>query len=235
MIRNLKALILAALAVAALGAVMASAAQAAPKFTVPGAAENAETTLTVLKDGTTKTAHQVFDIWNSKMEEEKTITCNEATGDATVKGASQTAILSITPGFSGSCQFLGQEVTVENKGCNFEFTALGLLHIRSESEVAGKKCKHGESPIVFQTKAPLECKVEVAEQTVEGITYHNLADGTITLNVPEAGAAKLTYNATGKDCPFGTLSNGNFTTGNVIITGEKKGTTEMVNISWDKE
>ena len=232
MIRNLKALVLAALAVAALGAVMASAAQAAPKFTVEGAVESTETTLTTLKDGTGKTAHQVFDIFNSEGKEEKSITCNEATGDATVKGASQTAILALTPGFSGSCQFLGQEVVVENKGCTFEFTALGLLHIRSQ---AGKECKAGKNPIIFQTKAPLECKVEVAEQTVEGITYHNLADGTITINVPEAGVPTLNYTATGKDCPFGARTNGNFTTGNVIITGEKKGTETMVNISWDKE
>ena len=230
MIRNLKALILAALAVAALGAVMASAAQAAPKFTVAGATEASETTLTILKDGTGKTAHQVFDFFNALGAEEKTITCNEITGDATVKGASQTATLFITPGFSG-CQFLGTEVTFPNNGCNFEYTAVGLLHIRSE---AGKECKHGKQPFVFQTKAPLECKIEIGEQTLEGIIYHNLADGTITVNLPEAGVP-ITFNATGKDCPYGTLNNGNFTTGNFIITGEKKGTTEMVNISWDKE
>ena len=232
MIRNLKTLILAMVAVAALGAIVASAAQAVPKFTVEGAVESTETTLTVKPDGTGKTAHQVFDIWNSKMEEEKTITCNEATGDATVKGASFTDATFVTPIFEGKCQFLGQEVTVENTGCNFTFTADGTLHIVSE---AGKECKHGKQPIEFKTKAPLECKVEVAEQTVAGITYHNLADGTITVNVPEAGVPNLTYNATGKDCPFGTLSTGNFTTGNVIVTGEKKESETMVNISWDKE
>lgn len=165
------------------------------------------------------------------MEEEKTITCNEPVGSATVKGASPTAILAVTPGFQGSCQFFGQEVTVKNNGCNFEFTADGLLHIKSEE---GKECKQGKQPISFETKAPFECKVEVGEQTVKGIVYHNLAEGTITVNVPETGLPNLSFNATGKDCPFGALSTGNFTTGNAIITGEKKGTETMVNVSLGK-
>ena len=232
MIRNLKTLAAGVLALVALGAVVASVAQAAPKFTIAGATETTETTLIVRKDGTGKTAHQVLDFWNSQMGEEKTITCNETIGNATVKGASPTDFTIVTQGFIGGCLYLGQEMTLSNNGCNFTYTANGTLHIVSE---AGKECKHGKQPIVFETKAPLECKIEIGEQTIEGITYHNLADGTITVNFPETGAPNLVYNATGKECPFGTLSTGNFTTGNFIVTGEKKGTETMVNISWDKE
>ncbi len=68
MIRNLKVLLLAALAVTALGALSASAAQAATLATFTGAGAGATTEFTILKDGTGKTAHQVFDIrkgrWN---------------------------------------------------------------------------------------------------------------------------------------------------------------------------
>ncbi len=55
-------------------------------------------------------------------------------------------------------------------------------------------------------------------------------DGTIT---GEATNLAVTYNATGFGCPYGTHSNGLLTTSNFILTGEKKGTNEMVEVKWD--
>jgi hypothetical protein len=245
MIRNLKALMLAMLALAALGAVVSSAAQAAPKFTVEGAGATDATTLTLFKDdegGTKpKTAHQVFDIYNKEKTVELSITCNEVTGDGVVVGPEQTDVTIVTPAFEGGgtvfpkCSFAGQDVTVENKGCNLTFQATGTVEIVSENNTAGNKCAHGEKPIVF---AIPNCTVEVGVQTVVNkVRYHNLAGGLITVETPTGAVGdpflELTYNATGTTCPFGTLSNGQYTTGNTIVTGEKQGTTTMVNLKWD--
>lgn len=226
MMRNLKVLMLAALAVVAVGAVSASAAQAA-RFTVPGVAAGTETRLTALKDGTGKTAHQVFDIANTPETTILPITCEEVTGEAIVVGPEPADVTVKTPQFKGNCSFLGQAVTVTNIGCDFTFTpGAPQLHIINAT---GKECKIGKQPITFQTAPPLECKVEVGAQTVEGINYINV-ENHITLEAKEI--KKLKYNATGKDCNFGETENGRYTTGNVTIKGETLGGV-AVPIKWD--
>jgi hypothetical protein len=230
MIRNLKALLLAALAVAALGALAASASAA--EFTAEG---SGETTLTVLPDGTGKTAHHVFDIRKGPNEGVLSITCNESTGDATVFGSSFTQA-TITPHwgktvagvFKTECNFAGQEVEINTGACEFLYTADGTIHIQTDTNLVGE-CKHGKQPITFNNTT-LNCHVEWAEQTITGVKYHNIGGGLITV---EANELAVQYNATGVGCPYGTLNNGLFTTGNTILTGEKKGTNEMVNLAWD--
>ncbi len=232
MIRNLKILLAAALAVSVLSASAASGASAA-SFTVPGAPAGQETTLTVLKDGTGKTAHQVFDIRKADGTGVLSLTCSELTGHATVTGPNPADIHAVTPlieggGLGTNCTFV-QSVKVENTGCNFTFTPDGTLHITSEFAGTPNACRHGEKPIHF-TSTNLNCKVEIGEQTVAGVKYQNLADGTVTV---EQQNIAYTYNAIGAGCPYGTTSNGLLTTGNFIITGEKKGTSEMVEVKWD--
>jgi hypothetical protein len=230
MIRNLKVLLLAALAVTAFGAVTASGASAAT-FT----SESAETTLTALPDGTGKTAHHVFDIRKEPGVGVLSITCNEFTGDATVTGTSFTQATTtphwgknVAGVFKTECNFAGQEVEVNTGACDLLFTADGTIHIQTDTNLVGE-CKHGKQPITFNNTT-LNCHVEVGEQTVSGVKYHNLPDGTVTL---EANELAVQYNATGVGCPYGTLSNGQFTTGNTIVTGENPKTGTMVNISWD--
>jgi hypothetical protein len=245
MIRNLKILTLAMLALAALGATVSSAAQGAARFTVEGAGAADETTLTFLKDdenGTKpKTAHHVLDIWNPPHTLALQLTCSELTGDATVVGSEQTDTTFVTPAFEGSgivfpkCNFAGQDVTVENKGCNLTFFANGEVQITSENNTFGNKCAHAEKPIAFVIP---NCAVEIGAQVlVNKVRYHNLAGGLITLETPTGGVGdpslKFTFNAVGAACPFGTIGGGEYTTGNTIITGEKKGTTTMVNLKWD--
>jgi hypothetical protein len=220
MIRNLKVLLAAVMAVTAFGALAASGASAAT-FTAEGAGEGT-TTLTVLKDGTGKTAHQVFDIRKEPGVGVLSITCNEVTGSGHIIGASNTDATAVTPKFEGGgavfpqCSFAGQSVTVENTGCNFTFTASGQLHIISEFTGAGNLCKYGEKSLHFNSPV-LNCKVEVGEQTVNGIVYHNLVDGTVTIEGTELAVA---YKATGVGCPYGEKTNGQYTTGNAIVTGE---------------
>ncbi len=234
MIRNLRIISLA-VAVTVLGAAIASGAQAA-EVTVEGAEEAKETTLTILRDGQGKTAHQVLDISKADGTGVLSLTCNEVTGDATVVGKSFTDFTVVTPIFEGGgaatgadvtdCTFGGQTVKVENTGCNFTFTAGSpQLHIVSQ---AGKECKHGKQPIELSFGG--SCKVEIAQQTIEGVKYHNLADGTVTVEMANLG--EIEYSATGLMCPYGTTSNGILTTGNVILTAEKKGTTDMLNLKW---
>jgi hypothetical protein len=247
MIRNLKVLMAAAMALAAFS-VLAQAAQAAPKFTAPGVGAAAETTITLQPDEAagTKTAHHVFDIKGPPPTEEVlSITCNELTGDGVVKGES-TESVTITPHygktnekgvFETKCNFAGQEVEVSTGACDYNVTASGLLHVETDKNLTGE-CKIGANPIVFER---LNCKVEVGAQTVEGIKFHegpergNPKKKTITL---EANNLVIKYKATGTLCPFGEQTNGTYTTGNTIITGSKKGSvaeTEMVGIAWDKE
>jgi hypothetical protein len=232
MIRNLKSLLLA-LAVAALGALAASAASAA-EFTAEGQAGK-ETTLTVLPDGTGKTAHHVFDIRKGPNEGVLSITCNESTGNATASGSSF-AQATITPHwgktvagvFKTECNFAGQEVEINTGACDFLYTADGTIHIQTDTNLVGE-CRHGKQPISF-SNTTLNCHVEWGEQTITGVKYHNIAGGLVTV---EGNELAVEYNATGVGCPYGTLNNGQFTTGNTILTGEKKGTTEMVNLAWD--
>ncbi len=224
MIRNLKVLLLAVLAVTALGALSASAAQAAAKFTAPGAGAGATTEFKILKDGTGKTAHQVFDIRRADGTGVLSLTCNEIAGAGTAVGPEPTEVTVPTPAFQGPCNFAGQEVTIQNTGCNFLFTASGLLHVVNDGALG---CAHGNRPIHF-TNSILNCKVEWGAQTTEGVKYHNLEGGLITVEMPEL---QVQYNSTGAGCAYGTTTNGLFTTGNFIFEGRRGGA--KVNISWD--
>jgi hypothetical protein len=236
MIRNLKGLVLAVAAVAALGALVTTAAQAHTPATFTSAA--AETTLTVLPDGTGPTSHWVFAIRKTEGTGVLPITCTQTTGDGTVTGTSFAGFTITTPLFEGGCTFLGQSVIVENTGCNFTYTADGTLHITSEFPAVPKTCRHKEKSIHWQTKPPLECKVEIGEQTVSGVKYQNLdAAGQAvetngqTITVEQSEVA-IKYHATGKDCPYGTLENGLLTTSNFILTGDIDNTNTMTSILW---
>jgi hypothetical protein len=232
MIRNLKTLLLAALAVTALGALAASAAQAHPEFTAQVQAGK-ETTVTALPDGTGKTAHHVFDIRKGPNEGVLSITCNEFTADGVVSGSTFSEV-TVTPHwgktvagvFKTECNFVGQEVEVNTGACDLVLTATETVIIKTDTKLVGE-CKHGKQPITFNNTT-LNCHVEVGEQTITGIKYHNFADGTVTV---ESTALAVQYNATGVGCPYGTKTNGQFTTGNTILTGEDI-TGAMVPLSW---
>lgn len=203
MIRNLKALMIAAVAVLAMSAMAASAAQGAVEFhSSSGAA-----TLTTTPDGTGKTAHQVFDAAGG------TITCNTVSGEASIGGSTAAAVQSTTITYSGNCNFVGQAATVNMNGCNYNFHANGEVDI---------VCT-GSNEITFSVPSPV-CDVVVPPQTGLGtVTYHNINSNTeVTLEPHVTG---ITYTATGAGCPTaGTFSDGNYTTGNVIITAEQGST-----------
>jgi hypothetical protein len=255
-IRNLKALLLAALAVTAFSALAASSAQAVPKFTAPGAGAAAKTTLKVVKDGTGKTAHQVFDISKLDGSGVITFTCEELTGSGTVVGESVEEGVIATPAFQtttaveNKCEVVGQpEVRITNTGCDITFTAAGEVKIVNE---ATHICAHstessheaGKEPITIQSGS-LSCTVEVGAQTVVGkVKYHNLTNAlvtvksgegeTITVETPPiATPLGVTYNSYGVGCPYGTTTNGKYTTGNLLVQGLRENGAQQV-IRWDE-
>jgi hypothetical protein len=225
MIRNLKVLVLAAFAVAALGALTASAAQAEPTFTNNAEGE-AQITYKIKPDGTGKTAHVVLEIKKADGTGLLSMTCNELAGDATVAANERNDATFVTPEIKGGCVFAGQPTTVQNTGCNFTFTANNQIHLENESAL--NICEVGQKPIHFSM---INCKVEIGGQTLNGINYHNMAGGKITVEVKELA---FEYYASGTACPYGTTKNGSLTTANFILEGTKKGTEELVEISWDE-
>ena len=245
MIRNLKILLLAALAVTAFSALSVSVAQAT-KFTAPG---GTTTTVKAAKDGTGKTAHQVFDIYNAAKSSEVSFTCEEITGSGTIAGESTEEFALVTPGFSGHCTVAGQEtLTITNLGCNLQLNANGTAKIVSE---AGHNCAHslgssheaGKEPITLQTGA-FNCTIEIGAQTLAGkVKFHNLTNAlvtvksgegeTITVEFPTPTPTGFIDNAFGTGCPFGTQSNGQITTSNFILQGFKPNGTQQV-IRWDE-
>ena len=234
MIRNLKVLLLAALAVTAFGA-LASAAQATT-FTAPGAAAGATTTADLVTDGTAKTAHHVFIIGNAAGTSTVSFTCESIHAVAEhshIIGPANEDV-TITPGYT-NCTTVGQAVTVTNTGCIFTFTANGEVHITNDT---AKVCAHGagNSPIDIEFTG---CKAEVGAQTLKGVKYHNLNAAGVTVGSNEGTKVTvepvvtgITYNAVGANCPFGTTSNGSYTTGNTIVTGTRPAGTP-VEVRWD--
>jgi hypothetical protein len=221
MIRNLKALMLAAMAVLAMSAVAAQGAQAHTPAVFHS--ELSETTITTLPDETagTKTAHHVFDINNNTMS----ITCNTVTVDSVITESTPTTITADNVAYN-TCTFNGQSVTVEMHGCHYMFHADGRVDIVGCN--AGEKIKFSGN----------NCTVEVGEQSgLTEVTYHAgpLRNGKKTVTL-EAHVTGIAYTASGTNCTeTGAKTDGNYTTGNTIVTGSKKGSVaaaDIVNIEW---
>jgi hypothetical protein len=201
MTSNLKVLTLTAFAVAALSAVAASAAQAVEFHKPPEAVK-----LTTTPDGTGTTAHQVFDAAGAS------ITCPGVTAEGTVAGTATTVATVETSlvEYTGECKFLGQKAIVEMHGCGYKFHANGEVDI---------VCP-GPNQIRFSVPSPF-CEVLVPAQTGKtNVGYTNINTKTeVTVSPVVTG---IRYTATGMGCPItGTQTNGQYTTGNVILTAEK--------------
>src|SRR5436190_7815767 len=129
MIRNLKVLLLAALAVTAVGALTASSASAhktAEKFTNVTSASS--TVVTTAIDGAAKstTAHHVFDVTSNGP-----ITCVAADLKGTVAAVLEPATITLEEeaanevGFT-ECTFVGQKASVRMNGCTFLFSPMDV-------------------------------------------------------------------------------------------------------------
>ena len=220
MIRNLKALLLASMAIAAVSAVTASAASAVPLFK----SELANTVITATGDGTGKTAHAVFDAAGG------TVTCNEAHLNGTQTGATA-EVVTLTAEFT-TCTFLGQVATVSMEACDFRFHANGDVDVHKHN---GGECEHHKKGIKIITPG---CTVIVPEQTgLKSIKYHNIVGATGKKEITaEPNVTTITYGQSGPACPTQghpttTHENGLFTTGNAIIKGFSHAGVQT-NIEW---
>src|SRR4051812_44687039 len=118
MIRNLKILIAAAMALAALGAISASGAQAAE-----GHCSIEPCKVTVLPDGTPgiagKTAHQVFVV--KQGVNSTSVTCQKISGDGTVLTKTFKTIQLGNVAYSTCTLATGSPADVRMNGCEYHF------------------------------------------------------------------------------------------------------------------
>jgi hypothetical protein len=217
---NLKASMLAAMAVAALSAVAAPAAQAESHFFFPGAGPTGATTVKVTADDeegkNSKTGHRIIEISKADGTGVKSITCNQIHADGKVTGETATELLLPTPTITGECLFLGQSVVIENTGCSYRLTANAKLHIENDGSL---KCEPGQKPFHFAIPG---CKVEVGAQSLEaGITHHAITTHGKKAVTIEKNFTGIAYKAIGVNCEYGETSNGRVTTGNEIAVGTR--------------
>lgn len=220
MIRNLKVLVLAGMAMAAFGAFAASGAQAAEFHC---SVEPCRYTLQ--PDGTGKTAHQVFQAKNSAGEFIR-VTCPQLAGEATTTGKAESELTVTRVGLGLPCSFLGSAIGYNVNGCNLVFGAAGTFAI--------KGCKG----IVFP--APTGCSLELPEQEpVSGVAFHNVgeeAKGTTEITgeinaLPIAGSLTGTTGQCGIDMTKTPITV-EYLTGNFLITGETDPGGVMANAWW---
>jgi hypothetical protein len=214
MAHRLKTLFVAMAALAAVSAFAASAAYAVPLFH----SHQTLTTITAEEDGTGKTAHQVFDAGANEG-----ITCKKISANATTSEETVTEITVKNIAYS-ECTFLGLAATVSMNGCHYLFTSHGIVHV---------ECPANQK-IEFSVPG---CTVQVPPQTPTGggVTFHNIGstDANTTEVTVEANVTGIHFSSTGPICIFvGSGTNGEYTTGNAIVTGEKDGTTTMTPIWW---
>jgi len=207
MIRNLKILFVAAMALGAFGVFNAAGAQAAEFHC---SVEPCRYTLT--RDGTEETAHHVFVLKNAK-KETISFTCESLSGEGT-SALKTAATLTVTNPAYTNCESVLGKATVEMNGCEYKFTSSGTVTI---------VCP-GTNKI--DIKASATCTVQVGPQgPLNGITYHNLnkgsGKGSVTVSAKVAGIASTVTGSCGTFDITSTPITSEYTTGNTIVTAEK--------------
>ncbi len=218
MIRNLKVLLAAALALTALGAIAASA-HAADEFHC-----TVEPCRGTLKpDGTGKTAHHVFIIESPTTSESASFTCESIEGDLESKTKTSTE-LTLTGIVYKNCTVNGSSgVTVTMNGCTYGFKSAGGTTDEANVNVV---CP-GESTITIEYAG---CVIHITGGfEAKGIGYATAGPAgsreiTATVNHVTVPAGKIHITGTRAQCIIdpanGTTDIGTYTTGNTLITGE---------------
>ena len=227
MTRNLKVLLGAAMALAALGAFGVSAAQAHTPAEFHCEVEPCEATLEGDGASGSTTAHHVFVVKNGNGET-ASFTCDLLTGDASKPTKSFTEVEFGNLNYDG-CK-LGTEptgtTTVKTNGCRYNFAAAGTATITG--------CEAGKKIEIVPNK-PAGCVTTVGEQgPLTGITYHN--EGTpnqtprstlVTASAKVPGIA-VTMDGT---CSIPNVApiTSEYTTGNTLARGYKGGGSDHAN------
>jgi hypothetical protein len=209
MIRNLRVLGLAFVAVLAMSAVAASAAQAVPTFT----ASAYPATVT----GSNTIGNEVFTTEGGKVE------CDSHFVSSAISGPTST--LTVTPTYTGCTAFGFLNATVTTEGCTYVFHATEKVSTGVYKHHVDVVCPTGKSiKIVAAT-----CKAEIKAQTgLTTVKTTNLAGGTVTVQ-PEVKNVAYTVTADGFLCPFGGTGNktdGEYT-GDVVVSRVGGGTVDV--------
>jgi len=210
MIRNLKVLIAAGMALAAFGVMGASASQAAEFH-----CNTKPCTATLKPDGTGKTAHHVFIVKKGAVS--GSFTCNEISGEATLETETATTVeFNKNLKYSG-CSIAGSTVEVHMNGCSYSFTSHGAVTVI---------CPPGKQ-IELTIGIPRRCTVDIpAQGPLNGITYHNLGENTeLTVSTLVQGISGTATDNEVEGCLktvgfSGSFTEAEYTTGNTIVTGE---------------
>jgi len=175
------------------------------------------TTVSTTADGTGKNSHQVLDLAGAPL------TCPGIELNTSFVGTKSAPALFASVEFTGACNYLGQSAAVNMHGCGFN------LHSNGELDVSGATC--AANPMTVSVPAPA-CSVSIPPQTgLKTVKYTNIKPGAVSEITLELSLTGIKYTATGAGCVItGTKTDGAYTTGRAILTGEDTGTSNMVDI-----
>ena len=220
MIRNLKILLFAAAALVALGALSASGAHAAEFHC---SVEPCRYTLKPDGAAGTKTAHQVLVV--KKGEESILVTCNKVEGEGT-SSTKTTKELTITQLAFLPCVVNSAEVaSIRTNQCDYLYTSAGEF---------GLKCPAGQG-LEFSFSG---CTVRFEPQgPLPGLKYHDAGTTKSELTVETAVQGlkgELIGTKAGCGVEPGAFTEGEYKTGNAILTGETDNAeAKMANVWWE--
>jgi hypothetical protein len=194
--RSYRALLLATLAAAAMTAFSAASAQAFTKF---NNASGGNTTIIGKPDGTGKTAHHVL------TTPAGSITCSTADLQGTTS-VTESVTLALDFEYT-NCTFAGISTTVQPHGCELVVNANG----------GGELWCPSSMDVTFEAAG---CKVSIPSQVgSEVLGYTNINSSTeITATTSIKGVRGT---ASGCASGNGSFTNGEYTTGNIIFTGQE--------------
>ncbi len=196
MIRNLKVLGLALVAMLTMGIAASSAMAEFHVETVPSE-------LTGAQEGT-----------NTFITDSGTIHCTTATFTGSTSSATS-AEQEVAPHYTNceSTGFIKASVTVDMNGCKYNLTT-----ISSSSMVHITGCEAGKPGIVVT--APF-CTITVTPQTIGPVDYENVGSGTTREVVVNSTTANISYHESGFACAHsGSTTTGGQYTGKVRVTAE---------------
>jgi hypothetical protein len=230
MIRNLKVLIAAAMALTAFGVTSATSAHAADEFHC----QISPCTLTLQPDGAvgSATAHHVFvvkgETHQGKPGGTVSFTCEQITGDKTLSGNTATEVTFENIAYDG-CSVAGNPITVDMTSCDYKFTALNGTPTAAGSQVHLECTVPGDG--IDLTFGGIICfKITPLTTISGGIKYHDVNPpnkAELTAEVANIGipiAAVDIVNTENAVCKGAVnlrkIESATYTTGHTIVTGE---------------
>jgi hypothetical protein len=181
MIRNLKSLGLALVAVLAMSAVVASAASAAIEYTSSPSPQPAT--------GSNASGKETFTTPGG------TVQCNSHFAASVTTGSKS---LTVTPSYETCVAFGFLNANVVENNCDYVFKPATKLATDHYSHGVDVSCPAGSAIVITAGT----CEVQVPAQTgLSSVTTQNVAGGAVTV-VPNVGSITMNVTKDGFGCPF---------------------------------